>query len=219
MRPEDPTVITGIIDWQSTAVEPAFVFAAETPDFAEDLPEQDISGQIINDGPTRDSAYARLKADVTFCVKTWSIVPQICSKFREASELDASVVQLLAAPSNGWLDDADSVRSILSDINKKWVELGLPGESIYQETHEEAEALQHRMEKSRASERLREHLSRRLGCDADGWVPMDRWEEVLPHYQEEYRRFIASVVEDGLSEEDKAKAIRDANALWPFDQR
>lgn len=35
---DDPAKITGIIDWQSTAIEPVYVYAAETPDFAEDLP-------------------------------------------------------------------------------------------------------------------------------------------------------------------------------------
>ena len=217
VEPDDPTVVTGIIDWQSAAIEPAFVLAAETPDFAEDLPEQDDFGWNLNDDAGQE--YARLKADVDFCVKTWSFVPKICEKLREAAEIDVSVVRLLAAPSNGWLDDEDSVRSILSDIKRKWMDLDLPGESIYQETPEKVHALQHRLEKTRATQKLREYLSRRLGCDIDGWVSIDRWEEVLSKYREEYRRFIASAVEDGLSDEAKRQAIHDANALWPFDER
>jgi aminoglycoside/choline kinase family phosphotransferase len=35
---EDPTVITGLIDWQSTSIEPTFIYSNETPDFAS-LPE------------------------------------------------------------------------------------------------------------------------------------------------------------------------------------
>lgn len=31
---EDPTIVTGLIDWQSASVEPAFIYANETPDFA-----------------------------------------------------------------------------------------------------------------------------------------------------------------------------------------
>ena len=30
----DPTVISGVIDWQLTCIEPAFMYAHETPDFA-----------------------------------------------------------------------------------------------------------------------------------------------------------------------------------------
>ncbi|XHG05866.1 hypothetical protein AWENTII_009078 [Aspergillus wentii] len=34
VNPNDPTIITGIIDWQSTSIEPAFIYTNETPDFA-----------------------------------------------------------------------------------------------------------------------------------------------------------------------------------------
>jgi hypothetical protein len=33
---EDPSCVTAIIDWQSTCIEPTFVHASETPDFADD---------------------------------------------------------------------------------------------------------------------------------------------------------------------------------------
>ncbi|RHZ58563.1 hypothetical protein CDV55_106039 [Aspergillus turcosus] len=36
---EEPALITGLIDWQSTSIEPAFIYANETPDFAA-LPEE-----------------------------------------------------------------------------------------------------------------------------------------------------------------------------------
>jgi hypothetical protein len=115
---------------------------------------------------------------VDFCVKTLSIVPSICPKFREASQLDDSVLQLLSAPSNGWLNDADSLRSMLSNIKQKWTELGLPGESFYQETQEEAAALETRLDRRQGTQRLQEFLSRQLGCDHDGWVAADRWDEI-----------------------------------------
>lgn len=208
VSPEDHTVVTGIIDWQSAAVEPAYVFAAETLDFAAELPEQEVPDDA---GSTEGQAFARLKADVDFCVRTWSITPMICPKFREASQLDDSVLQLLSAPSNGWLDDADSLRSILSNIKQMWTELGLPGESFYRETQEEAQALETRLDRRRATQQLQEFLSRRLGCDHDGWVAADRWDEVLPRYREIYRSFVESVAESDPDE--------DADGLWPFDQR
>lgn len=31
---DDPTIITGLIDWQSSSIEPAFEYADEVPDFA-----------------------------------------------------------------------------------------------------------------------------------------------------------------------------------------
>lgn len=44
----EPSKITGIIDWQSTSIEPAFVYANETPDFAtlvDDMPRTARDGQ------------------------------------------------------------------------------------------------------------------------------------------------------------------------------
>jgi hypothetical protein len=119
----------------------------------------------------------------------------------------------LAGPprSNGWLDDDDSLRSMLSNLKQKWTELGLPGESCYQETQEEAKALETRLDRRQATERLRKFLSRQLGCDNDGWVATDRWEDVLPRYREIYRSFVESVAESDPDE--------DADDLWPFDQR
>lgn len=46
--PEDPTEIISIIDWKSAALEPAFVLAAETPDFAAELPDNHALRQIFD---------------------------------------------------------------------------------------------------------------------------------------------------------------------------
>jgi hypothetical protein len=192
-------------------VEPAYVFAAETPNFAAQLPEEEEPEQAVDEGSTEGQAFARLKVDVDFCVRSWSIAPLICPKFREASRLDDSVLQLLSAPSNGWLDDADALRSILSDIKQRWTELELPGESFYQETSEEAPALEIRLDRRRATQQLQEFLTRRLGCDNDVWVAANRWDEVLPQYRDIYRSFVESVAESDPDE--------DAEGLWPFDQR
>jgi hypothetical protein len=206
VRPEDPTVVTGIINWQSSVVEPAYVFAAETPDFADELP--DI---FIKENSPAGRAYAILKADVEYCKAAWTMVSGICSKFREASKLDASVLQLLSAPSHKWLEDEDSVQMILRDIKKKWSTLGLPGQSFYQPTREEAEALEIRLDHTRDRQTLRGMISQGVGCEHDGWVAVDCWDEALPRYREMYRHFADSIAEEDPNE--------DVDALWPFDQR
>lgn len=178
-NPEDPWKITDIIDWESAAVEPAFVFAAESPDFAAELPDDPALRQLVDCGEGQDVAYARLRTDVDFCVKTWSLVPMICEKLREASQIDASVVQLPAAPSNGWLADENFLRQVFSEIARNWKDLGYPGRSDDRETPADAEALRVWLDKTRAAQRLREHNSQRLGCDSDGWVPIERWVDVL----------------------------------------
>lgn len=44
---EEPTVITGLIDWQSASIELAFLYSNETPDFAS-LPELPGDGTSEN---------------------------------------------------------------------------------------------------------------------------------------------------------------------------
>ena len=67
---EDHTKITGIIDWQSAAIEPAFVFATEAPDFAEDLPDEEEPKDITAD----EQANIKLWTDVDLCVKMWLVM-------------------------------------------------------------------------------------------------------------------------------------------------
>jgi hypothetical protein len=206
VSPQDPTVVTGILEWQSSVVEPAYVFAAETPDFADEVPEL-----VINENSPEGRAHAILKAEAEYCKAAWSMVPTICPKFCEASKLDVSVLQLLSAPSHKWLEDEDCVQMILRDIKKKWSALGLPGESFYQPSREEAVALELRLDHTRDLQKLRGMISQHVGCDNDGWVAADCWDDALPRYRDMYSSFVESVAESDPDE--------DADALWPFDQR
>ncbi|WPG98101.1 Hypothetical protein R9X50_00088700 [Acrodontium crateriforme] len=63
VEPEDPTVITGIIDWQSAAIEPAFLFDAETPDFAEELPDEEHLNEDRAAVKKQRTAEARLRSN------------------------------------------------------------------------------------------------------------------------------------------------------------
>ena len=222
--PGDPTIITGKIDWQSAAIEPAFVFVAETPDFADELPEELPCGKTLEEDHTTEtdelSSRAKLEADVDFCIKMWAVLLQLNPKYRNASALDPLLLNFLAAGSNGCLNDTVAIRSLLTDLGEKWEELGLPGQSIYRPSKDEKEELRHHIdEKMTLTDQLKNHLARQLGCDTDGWVPIDRGNEVLPLCQENYRRWIASSIENREDTEDEAAAIAKGNELWPYDQR
>jgi hypothetical protein len=220
VNPEDPTKITGIIDWQSAAIEPSFMLTAETPDFAELVPH-DESSQEKPRGVSSDelSPQAKIRADAEFCSKVWAVMLQVCLKSRAASALDQSLVHFLAAGSAGWLKDQVSMRKILLELGEKWEGLGLSGSSVYQPGEDEAGELDRLLDEAKTDHRLREHLARLLGCQTDGWVPVEKWEEVLPVYRREYGQFLKSFLEEAATDEEKAAAIREADRLWPFDQR
>ncbi|KAK0950488.1 hypothetical protein LTR12_018298 [Friedmanniomyces endolithicus] len=210
---DDPTQITGIIDWQSTAIEPAFVHAAETPDFAEELPFDKTLD--ANRGADMDGA----EADAQRCAQTWAVLAYICPKLGKAAALDPLLCRYLATASSGWLDDPVSLRSLLTDLDRRWEDLGLPGNSLYQTSKEGAKTLSLELDELQSTQRLRMYLARLLCCETDGWVEAGRWEEVLPMYRGEYERFIEACVASREEGESQSEAIKKGQRLWPFDLR
>ncbi|KAF2150526.1 hypothetical protein K461DRAFT_269966 [Myriangium duriaei CBS 260.36] len=210
---ENPTVVTGIIDWQSASIEPAFVFASDTPDFAREL----LS--LKSQSPDPETPQGKLIVDSQFCAKIWTLMLRICPGYREAAALPTTITNFLAAPSAGWLRDSASLHTLLTNLRDRWDHFDLPGRSLYQPGAQEAGGMAEMRDEQVAKQELRDHLVKLLECDNDGWVARDRWEEVLPKYREEYRRFLMSQVEDLKSEREKAAAMAKADRMWPFDQR
>ncbi|KAL2014530.1 hypothetical protein VTN00DRAFT_2055 [Thermoascus crustaceus] len=91
VSPDDPTIITGIVDWQSTSIEPAFVYANETPDFAAP-PEEDM----LNDEDKLKTyeAKGRVK-DASICYQTYDVCMKgFVPKLPAARLLDPTLFRL-----------------------------------------------------------------------------------------------------------------------------
>lgn len=215
---EDHTKITGIIDWQATAIEPGFVFAADTPDFARELPEEAEEDTEDIDDEVK-AANEKTRIDVDFCVKTWFLMQQACEKLRPASRLDDLLLRILAAPSFGWIDKNVVLEILLNNLAEDWERLGLPRSSIYRPSKDED--VVRRLDEYQAMRRMQAYLSGLLRCDDDGWVSNERWEGVLKRYRVEYGRFVESVMrtEEAVTEKEKRKAMQLVERLWPWDQR
>jgi hypothetical protein len=80
--PDDPTKILSIIDWQSTAIEPAFIHANETPDFA----EEPVLDKILDAEVSPEVQEAQDHAQR--CGSTWAVMAYICPKLGKAVTLD-----------------------------------------------------------------------------------------------------------------------------------
>ena len=210
---DDPTQVTGIIDWQSTAIEPAFVHAAETPDFAEEL----ALDKTLDANRSVDLAEAESEAQR--CTQTWTVLTYVCPKLGKALSLHPLLCRYLATANSGWLDDAVSLRSLLADLERRWEDLGLPGESLYRPSQSDAETLSLELDELQSTQRLKVYLARLLRCEMDGWVEADRWEGVLTMYRAEYERFIEACVTSREQDESEHEAIRKGQRLWPFDLR
>jgi hypothetical protein len=217
----DFTKVTGIIDWQSATVSPAFVYAAETPDFAARLElDRTVDAAAVRKAAMdKDDPVARLQADSEFCAKTWALVSQIQAGYREANGLGQTLLSFLAAGHFGWLKNPATIQILLLNLSEDWDELDLPGQCPYRPTTDEAERIRGLREKVQTTQRLKQLMSRNLKCDLDGWVAESRWHEAIALYRAHYDDFMASYL-DGISDAHEIEQARqEAESIWPFDFR
>ncbi|KAK4553092.1 hypothetical protein LTR86_009819 [Recurvomyces mirabilis] len=210
--PNDPTQIVGVIDSQSTAIEPAFVHAVETPDFAEEpLLDKTLDADISHDQEMHD--------DARRCSTTWAVMVFLCPKLGKATALNHLLCCYLAGVSSGYSDDIASLRSLLADVSSEWEELKIPSPCPYQPSEEDVKLLSLEREHSQSTQRLRAYLSRLLRCEMDGLVENSRWDEVVPIYREQYAGFVRACIASREEDETEEDAQKKADKLWPFEFR
>jgi hypothetical protein len=211
--PTDPTQILGIIDWQSAAVEPAFVHAQATPDFA----EEPLLDKTLDADMSDDSRQAQKHAQR--CGQAWVVMAYICPKSGKATVLNPAIGRYLAGISSGCSDEATKLRSLLANLSSEWSELGLPGDCPYQPSQADLKLLKVELDELESTERLRAYLSRLLRCEMGGWVEAGRWDAVVPVYREQYAEFVESCIRSREVDETVEDAQKKADRLWPFDLR
>lgn len=211
--PDNPTKISGIIDWQSTAIEPAFVHAVETPDFADEpLLDKTLDADVPHDSREAQNHAQR-------CRKTWAVMAFLCPKLGKATTMNSVLCHYLAGVSSGCSDEATTLRSLLTNVNNEWSELGIPGICPYQPSQEDANSLSAELDQLESTQRLRAYLSRLLRCEMDGWIEEGRWNEAIPIYREQYAEFVSACIASRGDDETEEDAEKNADKLWPFDLR
>lgn len=228
---EDPSHVTAIIDWQSTSIEPAFVYANHTPDLVDD-PTADIpilkklmQDEALDVGSskgvsTEDSeeeavsaasaARKRYEKDISTCQQTYEVVLRgFVQKLHNARAMDETLLRPFRYCDASWRDSAAALRQELIDISKRWAELGLPGRCPYQPTPDELTEHEKQFEDFETVQQLKMFLKRALGAESDGWVPANEWATLKEENTKLFGEFLESVKESGGSEER-------ARALWPF---
>jgi hypothetical protein len=224
---EDPSVVTMMIDWQSTSIEPAFVYANNTPDLVED-PAADVPilQSLMNDSsetshpvPPQPSKNAEEQAektrheqDILICRKTFEVVLQAYMHvLHDARAMDQTLLRLIRYCDASWRDGAAALRQELIELSQRWSELGLPGSYPYQPSPDEPTAHAGQYEDFETAQQLKLFLKRALDADSDGWVPAEEWVAAKAANRKFYAEWVASVEENGGDEER-------ARRLWPFNE-
>ncbi|OAL34360.1 hypothetical protein AYO20_06413 [Fonsecaea nubica] len=202
---DDPTVVTGIIDWQSASVEPAFWYADHIPDFA--MSTSDPSGQSDSNSELCAKVF---DACVQFLVPKWA-GPRL---------LDESLFRPFRYCYRTWKDGAVAFLHELIETSQHWASLGLPGSCPFTKPTPEEFMIHQQYKRFVAAQELKRDLSSLLDIASDGWVPSGAWETTLLAQKEMFANMLEAVLTNADPDDDEP--IRDESDLreiWPFDPR
>jgi hypothetical protein len=193
---DDPSVITAIIDWQSSSIEPAFWYADQVPDFAMPVESNEI------------------------CAKTFEACTQFLTPKLSAPRLmDDALFRPFRYCYRTWKDGAVAFRHELIETSRCWTELGFTGSCpIPIPSLEELAVHQKEYKTFVAAQNLRRDLSNLLNTASDGWVRPEDWEETASAHREMFDGMLQAVLTN--EEPDDDEPIReegDLREIWPFD--
>ncbi|KAF2754306.1 hypothetical protein EJ05DRAFT_443943, partial [Pseudovirgaria hyperparasitica] len=223
---KDPSCVTAIIDWQSTSIEPTFIYANDTPDLVEDatadiailknlipsegkLSQTIFQEEVIVDN-AEDMARKRREKDVLTCRKTFEIVLRgYVRKLHDARVMDQTLLRPFQYCDASWKNSAAALRQELIDLSQHWTALGLTGRCPYEPTPNELAEHKKQYEDFETAQHLKLFLKRVLEADSDGWVPADKWVSAKEENTRLFNEWTESIKESGAS-------VERARALWPF---
>ena len=203
---DDPTIITAIIDWQSTSIEPAFWFADEVPDFA----------HTISD-PTCENGI-ELKSGL--CAKAFDAATQLLlPMIGKPRTMDEAFFRPFRYCSRTWADGAVAFREELIQTSRRWKELGFVGSCPYPlPDADELAAHAKDYKLFEAAQQLRYTLAGLLNSASDGWVPTKEWSVTEAAHKEMFRGTLQEVVATANADDDEPiKSEADLREIWPFD--
>ncbi|KAL8671232.1 MAG: hypothetical protein Q9168_004264 [Polycauliona sp. 1 TL-2023] len=201
----DPTIVTAIIDWQSSSIEPTFEYADETPDFAAPNP---------NPSP-EDKAGT---SNIELCRQAFAICLQaFIPKLYAAKHLDETLLRPFRYCHRTWREGATAFRQELIDLASQWKELGLPDECPYPlPSSDELVGYRKEFEKFMAAKDLKQKLMNLLGIPSDGWVPIEAWEATREAHKGAFDEIVKALREARLEGENEMSE-EELRGMWPFD--
>ncbi|EPE30674.1 Protein kinase-like (PK-like) [Glarea lozoyensis ATCC 20868] len=183
---DDPTIITSIIDWQSTCVEPAFVVAIDTPDLVNRNSVPESIRAITDQDDTAEDPEEDPKAIEERKRPKQMNVPTL-SKARNA---DQNLLRPLRYCGTSWRDGAAATRQELIELSKKWTEIGLPGACPYQPSAKELEEHTLGYDQFEMKQGLKDLLIEMHDTNGEGWIHSDDWQAAKEAHREIYEWWV-----------------------------
>jgi hypothetical protein len=226
-----PFDMTGIIDWQGTAVEPAFIYADETPDFASrEVEDEDEDGTTepseSNDNPSSSPSQIKTEStkanqDILLCNQAFEICmhgyASIIAKARNITDEIQVLLWHCCHCNTSWRDSAPGIRQELLEFSAQWESAGFGASAAsscpYVLTMEELAMHREQYADFETALSLKLGLMRSLRTDSDGWVASGDWDVVKPAHDEMFGEWLLTAEEDDDLDEEKARE------LWLLDHQ
>jgi hypothetical protein len=218
---EDPQVVTSIIDWQSTSIEPMLYYAQEIPDFVQEPPDintylhgflDSIAEESPND-PIYENVRKKRQTEIDLCQQTYTtILRALLPRLWAAMEMDQAYIRLFLYCNSSWSDGAVALRQELLELSQRWQDLGLPGTCPYKPSEEEITKHSQDWEDYETVQGLRLFMYKVIGANSDGWVPNEQWEDAQYFCRDGYEQWMEMVRENA----DPTMTEEKAQKLWPF---
>lgn len=204
---DDPTTITGIIDWQSSSMEPAFIYADDVPDFAVCV---DYNSSEDHISPEEQRAREDATAKAERCNRLFDgTVKFRIPKLFAARTLDDDLRRIFDYCSRTWIDGAVVFRQVLIENSSRWKELGLADSCPYPIPSPDALlAHQQDFQVFQTAQEFRQEVMHRLDIPFDGWVPADSWKEISEAHKNLF---------NGVLRMDQTLTEQELKEVWPFD--
>ena len=202
---EDPTTITGFIDWQSSVIDPTYMYASEIPDFA--VPNPFFLSEDRPVDKNDDLCHQAFIACIT------CLIPRLAATW----ELDDNLLSLFRFCYRTWTDGAPAFKEELIRISKRWKILGLVDSCPYSlPTEEELLSHQKNLAVYESVMKLRQKLVALLNVAPDGFVSTDLWEATQVAHKELFNFFLQAN-ENPQDPNEQAANQQEVKDLWPFD--
>ncbi|GAB7354927.1 hypothetical protein MBLNU459_g5551t2 [Dothideomycetes sp. NU459] len=201
--PSDPTKITGIIDWQSTSIEPAFssflpvLHFAIPPQYIPDYEEREAEGKVT----------AR---------QYWDTALDVCTQGNDRlaprREIDDDILRPYHYCHRTWKDGLPAAARELNVLLDRWQALGLPGDPPCDAiARDRLRSFEKDFESYTDAAKLKAGLEKTLEAE-DGWVPRERWEQTQDLHKFAFEQMMAVT-----QEPDSDMAPDHMKAIWPYD--
>ena len=219
-KPEDPTKICSLIDWQSIVVSPLYLqarfpeFLSVDDDYVLGLTEEPKLPQDYQDMDANDKKLAELKFEDTKMSKFYELsTANQHLRTHRAFLMPQFTRELFTRCGEISEEGAIPLRACLIKFADAWSELGLLGECPFSFSEEDLRKHDQQFQDYRDFHRVQEIARKLLSTDSEGWISPQL------DFAERHRMNTELLQEIMRRSNEYNKTAEEIRSIWPFREK